>query len=108
MFFGKVFTSDSISADPEKVTTLKAVGHPQSVAEVRSFLFFAGANDDFMEGFMQVTAPMRSFLRKDVEFQWTPQCQAAFKKVKALLTREIVMAYFDPHRKTRLKMDTGP
>ena len=41
-FFGKVFTVDGISPDPEKVAALKAGGSPQSVAEVRSFLFFAG------------------------------------------------------------------
>ena len=35
-FFGKVFSSEGISPDP------------QSSAEVRSFLFFAGANAEFM------------------------------------------------------------
>ena len=42
-FFGKVFSSEGISRDPDKVAALKAAGPPQSAAEVRSFLFFAGA-----------------------------------------------------------------
>lgn len=50
----------------------------------------------------------RALLRKDVEFQWTPQCQTTFERVKALLSGDIVMAYFDPHRKTRLKTDAVP
>ena len=48
-FFGKVFSSEGISPDPDKVAALKAAGPPQSVVEVRSFLFFAGANAYFME-----------------------------------------------------------
>ena len=76
--------------------------------EVRSFLFFAGANADFMEGFAQFTAPLRNLMKDDVQFQWTPECQQSFEQVKAMLTEDTVMAYFDPQRKTRLKTDAGP
>lgn len=69
--FGKVFTSEGTSPDPEQVTALKTAGPPTSPAEVRSFLFFAGANADFMERFAQVTVPLRGLLKKDVEFKWT-------------------------------------
>lgn len=75
--------------------------------EVHSFLFFAGANADFMEGFAQVTAPLRNLMKDDVQFQWTAECQQSFEQVKAMLTEDTVMAYFDPQRKTRLKTDAG-
>ena len=103
-FFGKVFSSKGISPDPDKVAALKAAGPPQSAAEVSSFLFFAGANTDFMEGFAQATATLRELLK----FQWTPECQRSFEQVREMLTDDTVMAYFDPRRKTRLKTDAGP
>jgi len=62
-FFGKVFPSEGISPDPDKVAALKAAGPPQSAAEVRSFLFFDGANTDFMQGFAQATALLRELLK---------------------------------------------
>ena len=107
-FFGKVFSSEGISPDPDKVAALKAAGLPQSAAEVRSFLFFAGANADFMEGFVQATAPLRELLKVNVRFQWTPDCQRSFEQVREMLTDDTVMAYLDPRRKTRLKTDAGP
>ena len=107
-FFGKVFSGQGISPDPDKVAALKAAGPPQSAVEVRSFLFFAGANADFMEGFAQVTAPLRNLMKDDVQFQWTAECQQSFEQVKAMLTEDTVMAYFDPQRKTRLKTDARP
>jgi len=107
-FFGKVFSSKGISPDPDKVAALKAAGPPQSAAEVRSFLFFAGANADFMEGFAQATALLRELLNVNAKFQWTPECQRSFEQVQEMLTDDTVMAYFDPRRKTRLKTDAGP
>ena len=103
-FFEKVFSSEGISPDPDKVAALKAAGPPpppQSVVEVRSFLFFAGANAYFMEGFAQVTAPLRNLIKADAKFQWTPECQQSFEQVKAMLTEDTVMAYFDPQRNSR-------
>ena len=72
-FFGKVFSSEGISPDPNKVAALQAAGPPQSQAEVRSFLFSAGANVDFMEGFSQTTAPLRDLINQGAPFQWTPR-----------------------------------
>ena len=107
-FFGKAFSSEGISSDPDRVAALKAAGPPQSATEVRSFLFFAGANADFMEGFAQATALLRELLKVNAKFQWTPECQRSFERVQEMLTDDTVMAYFDPGRKTRLKTDAGP
>ena len=107
-FFGKVFSSAGITPDPNKVAALQAAGPPQSQAEVRSFLFFAGANADFMEGFAQTTAPLRDLIKQGAPFHWTPECQRAFEQTKTLLSGDTVMAYFDPHRKTKLMTDAGP
>ena len=71
--FGKVFSSEGISPDPDKVEALKAAGPPQSEAEVRSFRFFAEANADFMEGFAQATTPLREPLKVKAKFQWTSE-----------------------------------
>ena len=101
-FFGKVFSSEGKSPDPDKVAALKAAGPPQSATEVRSFLFF------YMEGFAQATTPLRELLKVNAQFQWTPECQRSFERVQEMLTDDTVMAYFDPGRKTRLKTDAGP
>lgn len=64
-FFSKVFPGEGISPYPNKVAALQAAGPPQSQAEVQSFLFFAGTNADFMEGFEQATAPLRGLIKRE-------------------------------------------
>ena len=98
-----MFTREGISPDPEKVAGCPTgSGIPKSAAEVRSFLFFAGTNADFMEGFAQVTAPLRALMKRDTEFRLTKEHQHCFECVKALLSGDTVMAYVDPMRKTQL------
>jgi len=106
-FFGKAFSREGISPDPDKVAALKEAGPLQSAAEVRSFLFFAGENADFIEGFPQATAPMRELLKVNAKFQWTPECKRSFERVRKMLTDDTGVTYFDSRRKTRLKTDAG-
>ena len=89
--FGKIFSSEGISPNPNKVAALQAAGPPQSQAEVRSFLFFAGANADFMEDFAQITAPLGDLIKQGAPFQWTPECHRAFEQTKTLLSGDTVM-----------------
>lgn len=63
-FFSKVFPGKGISLHPNKVAALQAAGRPQSQADVQSFLYFAGTNADFMEGFEQATAPLRGLIKR--------------------------------------------
>ena len=56
----------------------------------------------------KVTAPLRNLIKDDINSQWTPESQQSFEQVKAMLTEDIVMAYFDLQIKKRLKTDAGP
>lgn len=106
--FGTVYSGEGISPEPNKVAALQSSGPSQFRAEVRSFIFFAGANADFMEGFARVTAPLRGLIKEGARFQWTPDCQRAFEQTKAMLSGDTVMAYFNLHRKIKLMTDAGP
>ena len=106
--FGTVYSGEGISSEPNKVAALQSSGPSQFRAEVRSFIFFAGANADFMEGFARVTAPLRGLIKQGARFQWTPDCQRAFEQTKAMLSGDRVMAYFNLHRKIKLMTDAGP
>ena len=43
--------------------------------------------------FTDVTKPLNKLLRKDTKFQWTQQCQAAFKHSKQAPCREPILQY---------------
>ena len=51
--------------------------------------------------------PLTALTRKGVPFDWTPQCEQAFKQLKALLISAPVLAQWDPDRKTVVETDSS-
>ena len=91
-FFGKVFSSEGISPDPNKVEALQAAGPPNLKHRCDRSFFIAGANADLMDGFVQITAPRRDLIKQGAPIQWTPECHRAFEQTKPLLSGDTVTA----------------
>jgi hypothetical protein len=65
------------------------------VHEVQSFLGLAGYYRRFIPDFSKIAKPMTQLLQKDTRFVWTPECDAAFHKLRTLLTSSPVLAQPD-------------
>ena len=69
-WFGRVFTSNGVTADPDKVDRIVEAGRPQSVEEIRSFLMACQYNAKFafdsqgLGSYEEVTKPLRNLLKK--------------------------------------------
>ena len=62
----------------------------------------------FNANFSDITQPLRELTRKDAKFHWTKDHVRAFNAVKATLTSDTVMFYFDPLKETELTTDASP
>jgi hypothetical protein len=49
----------------------------------------------FILDFSKIAKPMTRLLQKDTRFVWTPECDAAFHKLRTLLTSTPVLAQPD-------------
>jgi len=59
----------------------------------------------FTPNLTETTAPMRSLLKKDLEFVWDCAQQTAFDKMKLLITSEGTLAYHDVKKEVTLEVD---
>ena len=50
----------------------------------------------FISGYADIAKPLHKLTEKNQTFDWTPQCQAAFDKLKQKLISAPVLAYPDP------------
>jgi hypothetical protein len=91
-FLGHVLSEDGISVDPSKVQEVMDWKASTSVIEVQSFLGLAGYYRRFSPDFCKITKPITRLLQKDEKFVWTPECEAAFHTLWALLTIALVLA----------------
>jgi hypothetical protein len=67
-------------------------------------LGFANFYWKFIRNFAQVAAPLTR-LTSDVTFQWGPEEQLAFERLKEVFISEPVLASFDPDKETVLECD---
>ena len=115
LWFGYKFTPAGMYADPAKVAALHEMPNPTTKGEVKSLLQTIQFNAPYivperhgMGTFADLTAPLRELTKNNVRFNWTPECEASMKRIKELLTSEVVIAPFDPKRDTKLYVDRSP
>ena len=70
---------------------------PHDVTTLLQFIGLASYYHRFVPGFAKIAAPLHALTKKDVPFNWTPQCDEAFCKLKDLLVTAPVLAMAYPH-----------
>ncbi|KAF0721678.1 hypothetical protein Ae201684P_019662 [Aphanomyces euteiches] len=84
--------------DPAKVTTITTWPVLATVAELRSWLGLATYLHKFSRNFADIATPLTRLLMKDVQWDWTQECQEAFDGIKASLTQAPILALPDFNR----------
>ena len=64
---------------------------PKCVKDIRSFLGNAGFSRRFIRDFSAIAHPLCNLLTKDVTFEWSQACEAAFDKLKTMLVSPSIM-----------------
>jgi hypothetical protein len=97
-YLGHVISTQGIHPDPSKTEKVKLFPTPsdvttRDVTTLRQFVGLASYYRRFVPGFAKIAAPLHALTKKDVTFEWTPECEAAFCKLKELLVTAPVLSY---------------
>ncbi|MDD9361312.1 MAG: reverse transcriptase [Anaplasma sp.] len=106
-FLGVLVSSAGISPDPEKIQTLADLKAPTNVSGVRRLLGMANHVGLFLPHLSDVTAPIRTLLKKSSAWYWGASQQAAFNQLKSMFSLEASMAKYDPLYSTTVSADAG-
>lgn len=85
-FLGFVVSKDGTHADPKKIEKVNNFPVPKTPKEALSFLMLASYYRRFIKGFAEISAPIRTLLKKGVLFQWKEPQEEAFRKLQHCLT----------------------
>ena len=106
-YLGHLISGEGIEPVPEKLQDLKEMVPPTTQKDVRRFLGFTNYYRKFIPRFADIARPLTNLTRKDVDFEWTPQCQQAFEFMKEMLLKEPILKYPDPNYGYILYIDTS-
>uniref|UniRef100_A0A8C9VS90 Gypsy retrotransposon integrase-like protein 1 n=1 Tax=Scleropages formosus TaxID=113540 RepID=A0A8C9VS90_SCLFO len=97
-FLGHVVDANGVSTDPDKVRQVRDWPAPENVSELQSFLGLASYYRRFVRGFADIAAPLHRLTAKGTPFEWTPECAAAFHRLREALASSPVLALPIPGR----------
>ena len=103
-FHGHLFTDQGVKADKRAILNMPA---PSDAGGVRRLCGMVQYLARFLPNLSSDLDPMRALTRKDCEWNWSPECEAAFEKIKTKLTETPVLSYFDTNKKTELQVDSS-
>ena len=88
---GHIASREGIEVDKEKVELISNLPNPKCVEDIRSFLGHARICRRFIKDFSAIARPLCNLHAKDVTFEWSQACEAAFDKLKTMLVSPPIM-----------------
>ena len=107
IFLGDKLTSDGLKPDPAKVSAIINMPCPKCKGDVQRFLGMVQYLGKWVPELAQKTTPLRELLHKQNTWEWTNRHDQAFSCIKEILTRQPVIAYYDPDKKIKISSDAS-
>jgi len=106
-YLGYIVDPDGLRPDPEKVEAIVNIPPPRNVTEIRPFIGTASWYRRFLPDFSLVLAPILNLTKKNVKWNWTPECQKSFNKLKECLISAPILTVPDFERTFHLQTDAS-
>ncbi|CAH8624674.1 unnamed protein product [Dicrocoelium dendriticum] len=106
-FLGFIFSKDGRRPDPENIRAIQKMPPPVDLQSLRSFCGLISHYSAFLPELHRLRAPLNKLLSKGQTWNWTPECQTVFERVKSLLASDLLLTHFDPSREIVLATDAS-
>ena len=106
-FLGHVITPKGVLPDPDKTKAVANFPTPQSKKDLRSFLGLCSYYRRFIRSFSKIAAPLTRLTKKDVDFSWGSEEEAAFQDLKKRILTAPVLGHFHEEARTEIHTDAS-
>ena len=101
-YLGHVINAQGISPDPERLRAITDMPPPQDKKGVERLLGVLNCVAKFIPDMSSITQPIRELLKKEVQFVWEWEQEAAFKKIKETLSVAPALTFFNMKKPTTI------
>ena len=90
-YLGFLIGETGIHCDRSKVEAIKKIATPTSIEEVRQFNGMCSYYQKFISHYSDISKCFNDMTKKGATFNWTKECDAAFKLLKEKLMEDLVL-----------------
>ena len=106
-FMGHLITSEGLKANPGKVEAAIKMPKPQDVKDIRKLCGFVNYLAKFIPRLSAVIEPLRQLTHKEAGWKWMHEHDAAFEKIKSMVTTTPVLKYYNPEEELTIQYDAS-
>ena len=107
VYLGLRISADGLQPVAGKIEAVKRAPSPRNGRELRPFLGMVQYYHSFLPGLATTSAPLHRLLQKNVQWEWSKDCQEAFEACKEGLTSDSLLVHYDLNRELRLACDVS-
>ena len=78
ILLGHIVCKEGLLVDPMKIALILSLPLSTNVNMLCATMGHMGYYHKFIRGYTTINAPLEKLLKKDIAFEWTPECQGSF------------------------------
>lgn len=106
-YLGYVVDRRGLRVDPDKVKAMLELPRPTTVSEVRRVIGTFSWYRRFVPDFSAIVTPITALTKKNFKFNWTPNCETAFRRIKELLVTAPILSCPDYSKEFVIQTDAS-
>lgn len=106
-YLGFKFSRKGISIDEEKIEAIQEIPIPKNKKEIQIFLGMITYVSRFIKNLSELTKPLRDLLKLNTHFEWGPEQNKAFEKLKSIITSEPNLKFYDTSKPITISVDAS-
>ncbi|XP_050709686.1 uncharacterized protein K02A2.6-like [Eriocheir sinensis] len=106
-YLGFIINEQGIHKTNDKVKAVQSAKVPENVKELQSFLGLVTVSGKFIRNLATIAEPLYQLLNKDVQWNWTEDCQKSFEKIKTEITSPNFLTHFRMDLPVKLVCDAS-
>ena len=106
-WLGMILSANRIGMDPIKLQGIADWPTPKNVKQTQGFLGFANFYRRFIASYSHLARPLNDLTKKDLPWDWTPECEDTFTSIKHRFSEAPVLLMPDPTKPFLLATDAS-
>ncbi|CAB3985329.1 Hypothetical predicted protein [Paramuricea clavata] len=106
-YLGNIVSAKGFTPDPEKIKAIVEMPLPKSKQDLQRLLGMVNYLSQYIPNMSEITAPLRTLLKKDIQWSWHNEHQKALERIKKVLTSSPVLHFYDIDKPVILQVDAS-
>ena len=106
-YLGSIVSGEGFRPDPDKIKAIVDMPQPQNKQDLQRLLGMVNYLSQYIPNMSEITAPLRSLLKKQAQWSWYDEHDRSLAKIKEALTSSPVLRFFDVNKPATIQADAS-